>query len=58
MNETPAQVQPAPAALPDEAKYLKDIAEHLQSIRSMMKFFTFILVLAILGQILSFFTSF
>lgn len=61
MNEPvvpPAAPAQAPVALSDEAKSLKDITEHLQSIRSMLKFFTLIVVLAIIGQVLSFLTHF
>ena len=56
MNEQPKPIPVSPAppqkvqtAL-TEADYLRQIAEHLKSIRSMLSFFTFIIILAIILQ--------
>jgi hypothetical protein len=52
MDEGPKPIPVPPAAPPDtEVEYLRQIADHLKSIRAMLSFFTFIIVLALILQI-------
>ena len=56
MNEGPKPIPIPPAAPRDtEAEYLRQIADHLKSIRAMLSFFTFIIVLVIILQIFGIF---
>jgi len=59
MNEQPKPI-PVPPAPPQkvqtaltEVDYLRQIAEHLKSIRAMLSFFTVILIVAIILQFLT-----
>ena len=59
MNETPPPVKAETPVLkpvpPTEVDYLRQIADHLKSIRNMLSFFTFILVLIIIFWLFSVF---
>lgn len=59
MNEQPQPIPVPPAppqnapSIPTEVEYLRQIADHLRSIRAMLSFFTLIIILAIILQVLS-----
>jgi hypothetical protein len=59
MNETPPPVKAEKPVLkpvpPTEVDYLRQIADHLKSIRNMLSFFTFIIVLILIFWLLSVF---